>query len=169
MWIDGRRDGEPRPMPMASRMMRRQSRRGARLVIAIVSQDPVVTQIVPVVAEAGGGTVISFQSLERAREILQTLRLAMRVVIVDVGALQPHVDGSLRTIEELDLPLLVVSVASRRDLMRRGVHIGDRTFQTVPCSAPQIAERLDHAVRRQSTIERLRRERRGVSQSSILV
>jgi hypothetical protein len=156
-------------MPMANRMMRRQSRRGVRLVIAIVSQDPVVTQIVPVVAEAGGGTVISFQSLERAREVLQTLRLAMRAVIVDVGALEPHVDRSLRTIEALDLPLLVVGIESRRDLIRRGVHIGDRTFQTVPCSAPQIAERLDQAIRRQSAIDRLRRERRGISQSSMLV
>jgi hypothetical protein len=138
-------------------------------VIAIVSQDPVITQIGPVVAEAAGGTMISFQRLDRAREILQTLRLAMRVVIVDVAALEPHVDGSLRTIEELDLPLLIVSVESRRDLVSRGVHIGDRTFQTVPCGAPQIAERLDHAIRRQSMIDRLRRERRGISRPSMLV
>ncbi len=137
-------------------------------VIAIVSQDPVVTQIGPVVAEVAGGTMVSFQSLDRAREILQTLRLATRVVIVDVAALEPHVDRSLRTIEELDLPLLAVSVEKRRDLVSRGVHIGDRTFQTVPCSAPQIADRLDHAIRRQSMVDRLRRERRGVSPSSML-
>ena len=138
-------------------------------VIAIVSPNPAVTQIVPVVADAAGGTVISFQSLEPAREVLQMLRLGMRLVIVDVAALEPHVDRSLRTIEELDLPLVVVSTDSRRELKRRGVHIGDRTFQTVPCSAPQIAERLEHATRRQSLIERLRRARRRASQASHVV
>jgi DNA-binding NtrC family response regulator len=139
-------------------------------VIAIVSQNPVVTQIVPVVADAAGGTVISFQSLERAREVLQMLRLAMRLVIVDIAALEPHVERSLRTIEELDLPLVVVSTDSRRDLTRRGVHIGDRPFLPVPCSPPQIVERFEQATRRQSLIERLRRERRGgVNHASLLV
>ena len=138
-------------------------------VIAIVSQNPVVTQIVPVVADGAGGTVISFQNLERAREVLQMLRLAMRLVIVDVAALEPHVERSLRTIEELDLPLVVVSTESRRDLTRRGVHIGDRVFQTIPCSAPQIAERLEQATRRQSLLDRLRRGRRGGSQALLLV
>lgn len=138
-------------------------------MIAIVSSNPTVTQIVPAVADALGGTVISFQSLERAREVLQMLRLAMRLVIVDIAALEPDVERSLRTIEELDLPLLVVSTEDRRDLLRRGVHLGDRTFLTVPCSGPQIVERLEHATRRQSVLDRLRRARRGSGQPPLLV
>jgi DNA-binding response OmpR family regulator len=138
-------------------------------VIAIVSSNPTVTQIVPSVANAAGGTVISFQSLDRAREVLQMLRLAMRLVIVDLAALEPDVERSLRTIEELDLPLIVVSTDHRRDLLRRGVHIGDRTFLTVPCTGPQIAERIEHATRRQSLIDRLRRGRRGVNLPPLLV
>jgi DNA-binding NtrC family response regulator len=143
--------------------------RGAPLVIAIVSSNPAVTQIASDVADAVGGTVISFQNLQRAREVLQMLRLAMRVVFVDIAALEPDVDRSLRTIEELDLPVVVVSTEERRDLLRRGVHLGDRTFLTIPCSRPQIAERLEHATRRQSLIDRLRRARRGSGQLSLLV
>ena len=138
-------------------------------MIAIVSANPAVTQIVPAVADAVGGTVISFQNLQRAREVLQMLRLAMRVVLVDIATLEPDVERSLRTIEELDLPLVVVSTEDRRDLLRRGVHLGDRTFLTIPCSGPQIVERLEHAARRQSLIDRLRRARRGSSQLSLLV
>jgi DNA-binding NarL/FixJ family response regulator len=138
-------------------------------VIAIVSSNPAVTQIVPAVADAVGGTVISFQNLQRAREVLQMLRLAMRVVIVDIAALEPDVDRSLRTIEELDLPLVVVSTEDRRDLLRRGVHLGDRTFLTIPCSGAQIAERLEHATRRQSLIDRLRRARRGSDRPTLPV
>ena len=145
---------------MPTRGTPRQWRRGALLVIAVVSSNPTVTQIVPSVADAVGGTVISFQSLARAREVLQMLRLAMRLVIVDVAALEPDVERSLRIIEELDLPLLVVSTDTRRDLLRRGVHIGDRTFLTVPCTGPQIAERLEHATHRQSLQDRLRQARR---------
>ena len=138
-------------------------------MIAIVSSNPAVTQIVPAVADAVGGTLISFQNIERAREVLQMLRLAMRLVIVDIAALEPDVERSLRTIEELDLPLLVVSTEDRRDLVRRGVHLGDRTFLTVPCSGPQIVERLEHATRRQAVLDRLRRTRRGSGQPPLLV
>ena len=138
-------------------------------MIAIVSANPTVTQILPAVADAVGGTVISFQSLDRAREVLQMLRLATRFVIVDIATLEPDVERSLRTIEELDLPLVVVSTEHRRDLLRRGVHIGDRTFLTVPCTGPQIAERLEHATRRQSLIDRLRRARRGIGPVSGVV
>jgi DNA-binding response OmpR family regulator len=138
-------------------------------VIAVVSSSPAVTQIVPAVADAVGGTVVSFQDLERAREVLQTLRLATRLVIVDLATLEPDVERSLRTIEELDLPLIVVSTEDRRDLLRRGVHLGDRTFLTVPCSGPEIAERLEDATRRQSLLERLRRARRGSGQPSLLL